>query len=375
MKCTIEQENNKLIRKSFFISLLLVMTFTLSACDESGGKATSDSNETTSSNAVTDVDLNKLWKMLAGYWTTSLPEALNVFYCFDYNEVQKPIFYVVWYYERDETQYATHIEKISGTRYKVTTDVPPNKEEGLHEMHDGYTNTMDIDISRISDNEITIISSSGTSSVWKLNSKTADGRTFDTFKELQMDIKAADLPKVKGKVVKAVRYEDNSGQNLILLTETDVVEKPCPDCPMFPPRSKELYAYCFSFDPRELVFKQEWLVTDFVRDCNLNTMSVAFILDAFRITDLNADGKAEIWMTYILECSGDPSPKTMKIIMYEGNLKYAVRGKTRALVGDFGNPQKNVYDGGEYELDPVLKTAPVEYVKFAKELWEQYKNQ
>ena len=313
--------------------------------------------------------------MLSGYWKTSAPGALNVFFYFGYDDDQKPIHYTVWYHHNDDREYVTDVEKLSDARFRVTFEVPPNQEEGPNEMHDGYTRTVDIDVSRIAENEITIISSSGSSNVWILNSRTADERTFDTYMELTMDIAASNFPKVNGNIVLSRWYEDQTGQRLILLTETDVVEKSCPDCPLFPPRSKELYAYLFDYNMFEGAFRQVWRMTDFVRDCEWNTMNVSFIEDAFRITDLNKNGDVEIWMAYVLECSGEPSPKTMKIIMYEGNRKYAVRGETRALVADFGDPQKNVYAGGEYVLDPAFNGAPAAFVAFAKEMWEKYKNQ
>jgi len=349
----------------------------LSSCGGSGGAGNNDaeSNLTFSgSKDAANSDSDKLWTMLSGYWKTSMPGALNVFYYFGFDDDQKPIRYIVWYHENDETEYVTHVEKLSDNRFKVTFEVPANEEEGLHEVHEGYTTTVDIDVSRVAENVITMISSSGISSEWKLNSKTADERTFDTFMELPMDIDAADFPKVTGNIVKSLQYEDYTGQNLVLFTETDVVEKPCPDCPLFPSRSKGLYAYRFLVNQPERTFQQVWQVTDFVRDCIFYEMGASFIEDAIRITDLNNNGEVEIWMVYVLTCRGDTSPKTMKIIMYEGGRKYAVRGETRSLAAEFEDGKKE-YAGGEYTLDPAFNAAPYEFVSFAKELWEAFKNQ
>ena len=168
----------------------------------------------------------------------------------------------------------------------------------------------------------------------------------------------SDFPKVEGKIVKAVRYTDITGENLILLTETDIVYKQ--DEQGNYSASKELFAYRFFLHDN---YKQVWQVRDFVRDCEVD-MTVSFVLDAFRITDLNGDSNAEIWMTYMLNCAGDISPNTMKIIMYEGEKKYAVRGKA-----------KNDFMGGEYTMDAAFASGPSEFSDFAKEMWEKYKNQ
>ena len=170
----------------------------------------------------------------------------------------------------------------------------------------------------------------------------------------------SDYPKVEGKILKAVRYTDITGENLILLTETDVVSKQ-DDLGNYS-ASKELFAYRFFLKDNN---KEVWRVRDFVRDCEVD-ITVSFVLNAFRITDLNGDGNAEIWMTYMLNCAGDVSPNTMKIIMYEGEKKYAVRGIVQ-----------NEFMGGELEteMNKLFASVPSEFRDFAKELWVKYKNQ
>jgi len=168
----------------------------------------------------------------------------------------------------------------------------------------------------------------------------------------------SDFPKVEGNIVKAVRYRDITGENLILLTETDVVYKQ--DEQGNYSASKELFAYRFFLKDHD---KQVWQVRDFVRDCEVD-ITVSFVLDAFRITDLNGDGNAEIWMIYMLNCAGDITPHTLKIIMFEGEKKYAMRGKAQ-----------NDFMGGEHTMDAAFASGPSEFSDFAKEMWEKYKKQ
>lgn len=173
------------------------------------------------------------------------------------------------------------------------------------------------------------------------------------------------FPEVNGKLVKAVRYTDSTGDNLLLLTETDIVVNP-ENKDTQETWSKELFAHRFLLK-KSGAAEQIWRVADYVRDCHLDALYAEFIMDAFRITDLNNNGQAEVWLPYILQCAGDPSPMTMKIIMYEGDKKYAVRGKTRSRVDE------NTYAGGDYAMDPALLGGPAEFSTFATQLWERYK--
>ena len=179
-------------------------------------------------------------------------------------------------------------------------------------------------------------------------------------------IVAHDVPKVSGNVVKAVRYADATGDNLVLLTETEKYVKPDRKHPR-EGKDKELFAYRFLLHNNGSV-EQVWQVADYVYDCELDGMNADFDRDAFRITDLDKNGVAEIWMTYALGCRGDPGPMTMKIVMYEGGKKYAVRGETRSRVTE------TEYAGGGYTPDAAFASGPAEFAAFAKQLWEHYKN-
>lgn len=112
--------------------------------------------------------------------------------------------------------------------------------------------------------------------------------------------------------------------------------------------------------------KQTWRVYDYVKECPVD-MFLYFIDDAFAVTDLNKDGKAEVWIMYKVSCQGDVSPVPMKIIMYQDNKKYAVRGTTRTKIS------ATDYEGGEYTFDESFKNAPVEFRQHAEKLWKQYK--
>ena len=172
------------------------------------------------------------------------------------------------------------------------------------------------------------------------------------------------FPKVTGNIVKAVRYTDVSGDNLVLLTETDVYYTP-KDSPDPEYQNKELFAYRFTVQ-EDGSTEQAWKVMDYVRDCEVFTgLQAEFDLDAFRITDLDNNGEAEIWITYYLACRGDVSPAAMKVIMRQGRQKYAARGEQLLRLGE------GQYFGGAYTLDQAFAEGPAEFRSFVAQLWER----
>jgi len=340
------------------------------------GKAgsTDSSNTTNSANEkqTTNVDADILWTMLSGYWsyidTSGKQKSIydyDIFNFFGYEDDQKPVSFVIWGFEGSEREYITQVKAIDEHRYCITAEISANKESGpWWEPHEAITKTYEIDLSRYAEKRIAM-SSDGHISEWEYAGR-----------EMPIVIASLDdAEDIKDNVVKISRYEDRTGRNLIVLTETDVISRPDPADNEYTLRSKELFARRYVCQANEETVKSIWQVTDFVRDCPLEDMSVSFKEDAFRVTDLNSDGLSEVWMTYTLTCRSDPMPKTMKIIMYEGGRKYAVRGETRSLVAFFGDDAKNEYAGGDYVMDAAFENAPPPFTSFAKELWEQYKNE
>ena len=105
-------------------------------------------------------------------------------------------------------------------------------------------------------------------------------------------------------------------------------------------------------------------IYNFIKDCPVD-IKANFIKNTFAVTDLNKDGNAEIWVMYKTVCHGDVSPSDMKIIMYENDKKYAVRGtnKVKYTAKD--------YIGGEYTFDEAFKKAPKVFRDYATKLWKK----
>ena len=68
---------------------------------------------------------------------------------------------------------------------------------------------------------------------------------------------------------------------------------------------------------------------------------------------------------YKTVCHGDVSPCDMKIIMYHGLQKFAMRGQNRVQVSDTD------FVGGDYKFDKAFIEGPTEFKNFAKSLWNK----
>ena len=110
--------------------------------------------------------------------------------------------------------------------------------------------------------------------------------------------------------------------------------------------------------------KTVWKAKDFVQACAFDaTLEVD---DAsIAVTDLDGDGLAEFAFVYSLGCRSDVSPLTVKLLMYEGATKYALRGESRERVGE------TEWVGGTFTPDPAISGAPAAFLERAKATWNE----
>jgi hypothetical protein len=160
---------------------------------------------------------------------------------------------------------------------------------------------------------------------------------------------------------KCVQWKDSAGSNIVLLTETGKQNSTTPGNEGFANAAILARHYLIIGDSVMLT----WKVIDGEEDCPVD-ITASFLESTFKITDLNNDGIAEVWMMYKTACRSDVSPATMKIIMYEGKTKFAMRGTNRVKEGVGGS-----YIGGEYVFDDAFKKAPESFRKFAADLWQK----
>lgn len=159
----------------------------------------------------------------------------------------------------------------------------------------------------------------------------------------------------EGTIVGMAKWDDNMGSNVLLVTETEMKGGEF--------RHKELYGYHYITANDE--YKLIWKINDFVKDCPVD-LTLSYIDKSISITDLDNNGIAESSFLYRMSCKGDVSPDDMKLIMHEGETKYAIRGSMKLQIGN----EKPV--GGEMKPDAAFDKAPMEFLSYAKEQWKKY---
>lgn len=181
-------------------------------------------------------------------------------------------------------------------------------------------------------------------------------------------IDSAQVPnalKYKGNFKDGFRWKDKTGEYLVLTSETGVYinesfshENDGSDA--------EVFAHCYSLENNQ----QVWKVNDFIKDCIVD-IDAAFKKNSLRVTDLDKNGIAEIWVMYEMACKGDISPSDLKIIMYEGKQKFAMRGQSKIRTG-MESHGKPVFEGGSYTFDKAFQQGPKAFRDYAEKLWNEH---
>jgi hypothetical protein len=170
----------------------------------------------------------------------------------------------------------------------------------------------------------------------------------------------------EGNLKEITKLEDSNGKHIIILTETGEI----PSKKIIEQENEtdfKIFVYDYLFDKNDNKYKLNWKIKDFISNCEFDLM-MGFVKNTFKITDLNKNGIAEIWTMYSMTCTSDVSPSEMKIIMYEGKQKFALRGNSIV------NPGTEKI-GGDYKLDKSLSKAPKEIKEFALKMWKDNNEQ
>ncbi|WP_260393539.1 M949_RS01915 family surface polysaccharide biosynthesis protein [Riemerella anatipestifer] len=92
----------------------------------------------------------------------------------------------------------------------------------------------------------------------------------------------------EGKVKEVARVEDLQGEHIILLTETGIVPSKKVINADYEKDAK-IFVYDYLYDKDENKYKLNWKVQDFILNCEFD-LSMNFVKDTFKITDLNHNG-------------------------------------------------------------------------------------
>lgn len=168
----------------------------------------------------------------------------------------------------------------------------------------------------------------------------------------------------RGTVVEALKWSDLVGEKILIQTVTGRFDTTDDSDDM--ETKSELYVYLFEKKRGETKYSLTWRIYDFTV-CFGVDMETGFIPKSTTITDLNLDGIAEITVAYYLICRGGMDPAPMKIIMYDKEAKYVLRGETK-LYGHAENLDNASY-GGSYTASQNLTENKL-FENFMKARWK-----
>ena len=164
-----------------------------------------------------------------------------------------------------------------------------------------------------------------------------------------------------GYIVTGKRWIDKNGENILILTKTDIRTKP-DEYNEETLSTAELYAYHYVYSRGS--FKLLWKIYDFIKDCMFD-VTLDFINNSLSITDLDNNGYAESTFLYKLACRSDVSPAMLKLMMHEDDNKYALRGEMYIDIQGYR-------EGGDYKVDKAFNSAPDVFLQYAKEQWAEF---
>lgn len=165
--------------------------------------------------------------------------------------------------------------------------------------------------------------------------------------------------KYSGKIVASAKWTDKNGDNYIIVTETEMKNQDADN------RAKELFGYHYTVNGDNT--KQLWKINDFIKDCPVD-VTLEYMPKSLSVTDVDKNGVAETTFLYRMSCKGDVSEDDMKLMMHEGETKYAIRGSMKLKMGG------ETY-GGKMNVDASFDKAPKEFLDYAKEQWNKFQTE
>jgi hypothetical protein len=105
-------------------------------------------------------------------------------------------------------------------------------------------------------------------------------------------------------------------------------------------------------------------VRDGVDPCDFDL--TAEFLGMPELTDLDADGVAEVTVAYGLSCKSDISPDIVKLLILQNGKKYILRGEGGLYPADNGKML-----GGKLKPDPEATRWPTAFLDHARSAWKQ----
>ena len=166
-----------------------------------------------------------------------------------------------------------------------------------------------------------------------------------------LDKPTYDLSKLRyeGKIVNKKFWNDANGENIAMFTK----------------KKSELFVYHYAISSDNV--RELRRVYDFEKDCDYD-LTIEFIEEAIKVTDLDNNNFGEITFAYKKACISDVTPLDLKLLMLENGNKFIIRGTT---VID----KPGIKAGGDKNVDPSFNNAPASFLLHADNIWDNVKNE
>ncbi len=160
--------------------------------------------------------------------------------------------------------------------------------------------------------------------------------------------------KLPDSIVLSKRFFDKAGEHVLALIREHKIS----------PDGKEAISLkVFQFVQNGTSWVQEWIIKDWIECQNLD-IEGDFFFDLLSLSDLDSNGIFETTVAYATICAGGIEPKTTKVIMRQGEEKFAVRGESLVRIDE------KVSYGGEFKPDESLDEKPI-FKEFMVEKWKK----
>lgn len=218
-----------------------------------------------------------------------------------------------------------------------------------------------------------------------VNNQSSDARMNEP-----IQVSAADIPstiQLNGNFFEGWKWTDSRGENLLITTIIAPYDDKEKNEFGEEGQSAALHAVLYSRNDGD--YRQVWSLSEKVKTCPFD-ITCEFIKGSISITDLDADGFSETTLLYRQACRSDVSPSVMKLVMYEGDRKYMLKGLSwyglEGMVFNINEDNANLeklqgYKGtegeyektfGRYETEKDFEGAPASFISFARKHWVMF---
>jgi hypothetical protein len=185
----------------------------------------------------------------------------------------------------------------------------------------------------------------------------------------QLSLEGVSIPAdlIAGTLVRAVRWRDANGENLLVLSQRRSTRTAREDALDDDDEGSFIELQAVHSVRKGSSTRVLRRVRDSSSVCAFDN-NTKFLVDSLEVTDLDANGLGEVTFAYFVQCTSDVSPATLKLLLLENGKKFIIRGTNFISIGEGATEGY----GGERNIDPSFNGAPRTFMEHALSRWGRY---